>query len=46
LLNPPVEGRLIGSPTKVEVGDKVKVRLSRVDIVRGFIDFVRSGNGN
>ncbi len=45
LLNPPVEGRLIGSPTKVEVGDKVKVRLSRVDIARGFIDFVRSDNG-
>ncbi|MDB5342441.1 MAG: Exoribonuclease [Schlesneria sp.] len=46
VLNPPVEGRLTGSPTKVEVGDKVKVRLTRMDTVRGFIDFVRSDGSN
>jgi exoribonuclease-2 len=42
LLRPPVEGKLVGGAEGVNVGDRIKVQLTSVDIDRGFIDFVRS----
>jgi exoribonuclease-2 len=44
LLTPPVEGKLVGGAEGVDVGDRIKVQLTSVDIDRGFIDFVRSAN--
>jgi exoribonuclease-2 len=37
--NPPIEGRLMGSQAGLDVGDRLRVRLSGVNIDRGFIDF-------
>jgi VacB/RNase II family 3'-5' exoribonuclease len=42
VLTPPVEGRLVRGEAGLDVGDAVRVQLSRVDIDRGFIDFVRA----
>ena len=44
LLKPPVEGKLTSGHEGVDVGDQIKVRLVSLNIERGFIDFVRSGN--
>ena len=41
LLKPPVEGKLVSEQVGVNVGDRIKVRLTHVDVERGFIDFVR-----
>jgi exoribonuclease-2 len=41
LLQPPVEGRLERGFKGLDVGDRVRVKLVRTDIERGFIDFVR-----
>lgn len=41
ILTPPVEGKLIQGFEHVDVGDKIRVRLVHVDIVNGFIDFIR-----
>ncbi len=38
IVKPPVEGK-ISNPGKVDVGDRVQVRLSATDPERGFIDF-------
>ena len=35
----PIEGKLLGSHPGLDVGDRLRVRLSGVDIDRGFIDF-------
>jgi exoribonuclease-2 len=40
--SPPIEGKLLGSHPGVDVGDRVRVRLSGVNIDRGFIDFQRA----
>jgi VacB/RNase II family 3'-5' exoribonuclease len=40
---PPVEGMLVSGQQGLDVGDHVAVQLSRVDVDRGFIDFVRAG---
>jgi exoribonuclease-2 len=42
LLQPPVEGRLIRHNDGVDVGDRLRVKLMRTDVERGFIDFSRS----
>ncbi len=39
LLSPPVEGRLTRGGESVDIGDTIRVRLARVDVRRGFIDF-------
>ena len=39
---PPVEGMLVRGEQGIDVGDRVFVRLQRVDVDRGFIDFVRA----
>jgi VacB/RNase II family 3'-5' exoribonuclease len=44
LLQLPVEGKLEGGQTRVEVGDQIRVRLASLNIERGFIDFVPSGS--
>jgi exoribonuclease R len=39
LLSPPVEGRVIRGSEALDVGATVRVRLARVDVERGYIDF-------
>jgi exoribonuclease II len=43
LLKPPADGKLVSGHERVKVGDPIKVRLTSLNIERGFIDFVRSG---
>lgn len=42
VVSPPVEGMLVRGQHGLDVGDRVPVRLERVDVARGFIDFVRA----
>ena len=42
VLKPPVEGKLVTGEHGVDVGDQVRVRLTNLNIERGFIDFVRA----
>ena len=37
--DPPIEGKLMGAHPGVDVGDRMRVRLSGVNVDRGFIDF-------
>ncbi|MBM3463014.1 MAG: RNB domain-containing ribonuclease [Armatimonadetes bacterium] len=39
VLNPPAEGKLVRGAKDLEVGDKVRVELLKVNVERGFIDF-------
>jgi VacB/RNase II family 3'-5' exoribonuclease len=39
--NPPVEGKVVKGERGLDVGDRVRVRLTGVNVERGFIDFVR-----
>jgi exoribonuclease-2 len=41
ITRPPVEGKVVRGAEKLDVGDRVTVELSGVDVERGFIDFVR-----
>ena len=41
LLKPPVEGKLMTGHEGADVGDQVKVRLTGLNVERGFIDFAR-----
>jgi exoribonuclease-2 len=43
IFQPPVEGKIIKGYEKLNVGNKVSVQLRRVDIPKGFIDFVFLG---
>jgi exoribonuclease-2 len=38
---PPMEGRVMSGERGLDVGDRVRVRLTGVDVERGFIDFAR-----
>ncbi|MEP7117898.1 MAG: RNB domain-containing ribonuclease [Acidobacteriota bacterium] len=40
VLVPPIEGKVVTGFQGLDVGDRVTVRLSHVDVDRGFIDFV------
>jgi exoribonuclease-2 len=40
-ISPPIEGMLVRGTQGLDVGDRVDVQLSHVDVDRGFIDFVR-----
>ena len=39
VVSPPIEGMLVSGGRDVDVGDRVHVRLIRVDVDRGYIDF-------
>ena len=39
VLNPPIEGRLTSGYQGMDVGRRLRVRLVRTDVERGFIDF-------
>jgi ribonuclease R len=39
LLEPPVEGKLVGGYEGLDVGDRIRVQLVSTDVERGFIDF-------
>ena len=41
ILQPRVEGLLVQNPQGLDVGDKLRVKLVRTDVQRGFIDFAR-----
>jgi exoribonuclease-2 len=41
LLNVPVEGKLVQGFVGVDVGDRIRVQLTSLDVQRGFIDFRR-----
>jgi VacB/RNase II family 3'-5' exoribonuclease len=41
VLQPPVEGRIVGGFEGLDVGDRVTVKLEHTDVERGFIDFSR-----
>ena len=41
IMKPPVEGLLAQGQQGVDVGDKLRVKLIRTDVQRGFIDFAR-----
>ena len=41
LIHPPAEGRIIHGEEGLDVGQKVRVRLTSLDPAQGFIDFVR-----
>jgi VacB/RNase II family 3'-5' exoribonuclease len=38
---PPVEGKVVRNERGLKVGQRVRVRLDRADVARGFIDFAR-----
>ena len=42
VLAPPMEGMLVEGQHGLDVGDRVRVRLVRVNVERGYIDFVRT----
>jgi len=42
LLQPPIEGRLVGGFEGLDVGHKLRVQLVRTDVARGYIDFKKS----
>jgi exoribonuclease-2 len=41
VLRPHIEGLLAEGQDGVDVGDRIRVRLVRTDVERGYIDFVR-----
>jgi len=45
LFQPPVEGKLEHGAEGLDVGDRVRVKLIRTDVERGFIDFARTTAG-
>jgi len=46
LLNIPVEGKLISGFDGVDVGDRIRVKLTSVDVQQGFIDFKNVNRSN
>jgi len=41
LIQHPIEGKLVSGQNKLDVGDRIKVKLKKVNVSKGFIDFVR-----
>ena len=41
VLHPPVEGRVVRGEQRLDVGDRVRVKLLATDVERGYIDFAR-----
>ncbi|HRA61528.1 MAG TPA: RNB domain-containing ribonuclease [Burkholderiaceae bacterium] len=44
IFNPPVEGKLVGAPPRIDIGQTVRLRLVVANVERGFIDFVLAGS--
>jgi exoribonuclease-2 len=44
LLNIPVEGKVVQGFADLDVGDRVQVQLTSIDVERGFIDFKKVGS--
>ncbi len=44
LITIPVEGRVVRGFEGVDVGDRIRVQLSAVDVERGYIDFRKAGS--
>lgn len=44
VLAPPVEGKVTQGDAGLDVGDRVRVKLTGTDVERGFIDFARLGH--
>jgi exoribonuclease-2 len=42
VLQPPVDGMLTQGQHGVDVGDKLRVKLTRTDVRQGYVDFVRA----
>ncbi|MBK5259145.1 MAG: RNB domain-containing ribonuclease [Thermoanaerobaculia bacterium] len=42
VFQPPVEGKVVHGEEGLDIGDRVRVKLLKVDIERGFIDFART----
>ena len=42
VFNPPVEGKIVHGEEGLDIGDRVRVKLIKVDPERGHIDFVRT----
>jgi VacB/RNase II family 3'-5' exoribonuclease len=42
VLHPPVEGRVVRGEQRLDVGDRVRVKLLATDVERGYIDFARA----
>jgi exoribonuclease-2 len=42
VLQPPVEGRVVRGEERLDVGDRVRVKLVSTDVERGYIDFARA----
>jgi exoribonuclease-2 len=42
IFHPPVEGRVVSGFEGLDVGDRLRVKLTHTDASRGFIDFARA----
>lgn len=40
--DPPAEGRIVAGADDLDVGERVRVQLTAVDVARGFLDFARA----
>jgi exoribonuclease-2 len=45
IAKPMVEGKLVRGEEGLDVGDRLRVELIHVDVIRGFIDFARVNGG-
>ncbi len=43
ILTPPAEGKLVAGGQGLAVGRRLRVKLVRADVERGFIDFATNG---
>ena len=41
ILRPPVDGRILKNEQHLQIGEQIRVRLTDVDVEKGFIDFAR-----
>ena len=41
VVDPPIEGKVVSGERGLDVGDRVRVQLTHVDVEKGFIDFKR-----
>ncbi len=42
VFSPPIEGMLVRGQQQLDIGDRLRVRLTRTDVDKGFIDFERA----